>query len=373
MAILISLSTQGLLTVAAVVPLVMGAHIGGTVTTLVSALSAEKTDAKRVAVANSIYRVAAALVLLPFFSQFSSLLVWSTPYLPRQVANAHLFSAILMVVLFLPFNKLMAKFLIRIIPQPKDKEKELRNRFITKTSLELPVIALTQVYQEIRWLAHQIMENMADLIPRVMYSGEPRWAAIVEQAEKNVDWHYRQITDFITAIFRRNLIRQQIFDSQNYLMMAKEFEYIADSLVVMTRYLMRLHEEKIVLTDEQSAIFDKLYILNSNNYLALLADLDNKTIKNSQGIINQHQEIVGTFNDMKASVFSFRPDREMPQEGININPANEVGEVQNNSINIIIDLINGMYNISEDIFNIARIIVGQDTEEQKENHNYIEQ
>lgn len=366
-AILISLSTQGLLTVAAVVPLVMGAHIGGTVTTLVSALSAEKADAKRVAVANSIYRVAAALVLFPFFSQFSSLLVWSTPYLPRQVANAHLFSAILMVALFLPFNKLMAKFLIRIIPQPKDKEKELRNRFITKTSLELPVVALTQVYQEIRWLAHQIMENMVDLIPRVMYGGEPRWAEVVEQAEKNVDWHYRQISDYITAIFRRNLIRQQIFDSQNYLLMAKEFEYIADSLVVMTRYLMRLHEERIDLAERDLAIFDKLYILNSQHYLAILADLDNKTISNSQEIIDQHQQIIGVFNEMRDNVISFRRDGELLAEG------SEMGEVKNNSINIMIDLINGMYNISEDIFNIARIIVGQYAEAQRQSHNYLEQ
>ncbi|ADY57479.1 Na+/Picotransporter [Syntrophobotulus glycolicus DSM 8271] len=371
MAILISLSTQGLLTVEAVVPLVMGAHIGGTVTTLVSALSAEKTDAKRVALANSIYRVAAALIVFPFFSQFSALLVWSSPYLPMQVANAHLFSAILMVVLFLPFNKLIANALIKIIPQPKGRDKELRNMFITKTALELPVVALSQVYQEIRWLSHQIMENMVDLLPRVMYRGEQRWADVVEQSERNVDWHYRQITDYITAIFRRNLIRQQIFDSQNYLLMAKEFEYIADNLVVMTRYIMRMHNEKIKLTERDSAMFDELYILNSNHYLAILSDLDNKTRSNSYEVINKRQEVIGIFHHMRENAISFQygsAPSSGSEGGKSANSEFEPGRVQIDCISIMIDLINGMYNISEEIFNIARIIVGQETDGEGHNH-----
>lgn len=288
-----------------------------------------------------------------------------------QVANAHLFSAILMVVLFLPFNKLIANALIKIIPQPKGRDKELRNMFITKTALELPVVALSQVYQEIRWLSHQIMENMVDLLPRVMYRGEQRWADVVEQSERNVDWHYRQITDYITAIFRRNLIRQQIFDSQNYLLMAKEFEYIADNLVVMTRYIMRMHNEKIKLTERDSAMFDELYILNSNHYLAILSDLDNKTRSNSYEVINKRQEVIGIFHHMRENAISFQygsAPSSGSEGGKSANSEFEPGRVQIDCISIMIDLINGMYNISEEIFNIARIIVGQETDGEGHNH-----
>jgi phosphate:Na+ symporter len=124
LAVLISLSGHGLLTIETTVPLVMGAHIGGTITTLISSLGAERVDAKRVAVANTIYRVVAAVLLYPFITPFSQLVVWSTADLSRQVANAVLFSAIFIVVIFFPFKGLLARALIKLIPQHKSKTRK---------------------------------------------------------------------------------------------------------------------------------------------------------------------------------------------------------------------------------------------------------
>ncbi len=111
LAIMVSLANNGLLSIQAIIALVMGAHIGGTVTTLISSLGTEKIDALRVALANSLYRIVAALLIMPFSSEFAEFVQWLTPDLAGEVANAYLFSTIFMVILFLP---LIQPFLRRL-------------------------------------------------------------------------------------------------------------------------------------------------------------------------------------------------------------------------------------------------------------------
>ena len=274
LAILISLSGQGLLTIEAIVPLVMGAHIGGTMTTLFSSLGAERIDAKRVAIANSVYRVVTAVLLLPFFPYFARFIEWSATDLPRQVANTHLFSAILMVMIFLPLNSLLAKALVKLIPQRKTKAHELSAIYITKAALELPTVALSQASQEIRWLGNRILYSMLQIIPRVLSSGEVRYITEIERAKKEVNWHYRQLTDFLKALSRRSMTRQQIVENHDLQLIAKELEKIAHSLESMARIGYRINNNKIFIVEDNWISLENIYVNVSENYLALLRCLD---------------------------------------------------------------------------------------------------
>jgi len=295
LAILISLSAQGLIGIEAVVPLVLGAHIGGTVTTLISSLGAERIDAKRVAVANTIYRVVAAVLILPFLSYFESLLLWSTEDLPRQVANAHLFSAILMVIIFLPLNQVLAQVLKKLVPQRKNT-KELMSNYITRGALEVPAVALSQVKQEIRWLGHSILDNMFQILPRVINSEEIKWVQELEKAEKEVDWHYNQIQDFLKELFHRNMTRQQIVENHNMRLVAKELESIADCLVVMARLGNKIQKGKILTDESKRSLIWGLYRVVSNNYLALLLFLDHEDQSIAIKINEAHNDIIDEYN-----------------------------------------------------------------------------
>jgi len=110
-AIMMSLANQQLLHLNVMVPLVLGAHIGGTMTTLLSSFTAQQMDARRAAIANTAYKVVATILVFPFLSEFAQLITWTTRDLQRQVANAHLLFALFMVLIFLPFNTWIAKVL----------------------------------------------------------------------------------------------------------------------------------------------------------------------------------------------------------------------------------------------------------------------
>ncbi|WP_243140738.1 Na/Pi cotransporter family protein [Dehalobacter restrictus] len=302
LAILISLSTHGLLSVESVIPLVMGAHIGGTLTTLFSSLSAERADAVRVAAANTLYRLAAAVILLPFFSYFTRFIEWSAADLPRQVANAHLFSAVLMVILFLPLNKILSKWLIKLIPQRGDEGKKPRLIYITKAAPELPAVALAQARQEIRWLANKILENMVQILPRIIFYGDTKILQELERTEREVDWHYQELSKFFTELFRRNMTREQIVESHSYQLIIKELEYIADSLIVMARLGARIHAAQIMIEETDQEKAGELYIAVSSNFLTLLRYLERGDQALALLIIEAHQDIIEIYNQVQNSL-----------------------------------------------------------------------
>lgn len=341
LAILISLSSQGLLTIEAIVPLVMGAHIGGTMTTLISSLGAERIDAKRVAIANSVYRIFAAILLLPFFPYFAKLIEWSAADLPRQVANTHLFSAVLMVIIFLPLNGLLAKVLIKIIPQHKVKSQERGTIYITKAALELPTVALNQASQEIRWLGNRILYSMLQILPRVMSGGENRYIIEIERAKKEVDWHYTQLINFLQALSRRSMTRQQIVENHDLQLIVKELENIAHSLETLTQLGFKINHNNIFIAENNWIRLEELYVNVSDNYLAFLRCLDRWDTTVATQVIENHKGIIKDYNILQSNISSCNTESQL-----------ELLEGQN----ALIDLANWMYIIAEHINSMAKVI-----------------
>lgn len=349
LAILISLSSQGLLTIDSIVPLVMGAHIGGTVTTLISSLGAERADAKRVAVANSIYRIFAAILLLPFFPQFAALIQLSAEDLPRQVANTHLFSAVFMVVVFLPLNGILAKLLIKFIPQRKARIEERKPIYLTRAAVEVPTVALSQAGQEIRWLGYRILDGMLQIIPRVISSGGPRFFAEIRRTKEQADWHYAQIAEFLQALSRRSMTREQIVESHNMQLVAKQQEYMAYSLEAMARLGQKIHGEKIPMDQRELGYLEELYFNVAENYLAFLRSLDRWDAETAMEIIDKHKDIIKAYNTLQSKIISRAGDCSAAENM----PADENLTKEQEAV---IDLANWLYLVAEHIVTAARVI-----------------
>lgn len=357
LAILISLSSQGLLEIEAIIPLVMGAHIGGTMTTLISSLGAERIDAKRLAIANTVYRVAAAIILFPVFPYLAKIVVLSADDLTRQVANTHLFSAVLMVIIFLPLNGVLARFLIKLVPQKGSHGQELQAKYITKAALELPAVALSQASQEIRWLGYKILDNMLQILPRVFSSGDSRWITEIEKAEEQIDWHYEQLNKFLKDLFRKNMTRQQIVENHGFLVVAKELEYIGDSLIVIARLGQTIHTEKMSATDQDWIELEEMYVAVSNNYLTLLRFFDRQEKAITDEVIENHHKVIEAYNLLQSEMLCRCRIQPLSQQ----NESSFMEEEKNRKENLtdgqktILELGNWFYKIGEHIISIAKV------------------
>lgn len=348
LAILISLSTHGLLPLEAMAPLVIGAQIGGTMTALISSLGAERIDAKRVAIANSLYRISAAIVILPILPYFTRFVAWTASDLPRQVANTHLFSALFMVILFLPLNGLLAKALIKFVPQRKAEEQERKPKYITKSSLEIPAVALSQASQEIRWLGYKILDNMLQILPRAFSTGDARWVQEMEKAKEQLDWHNNQLTSFLTALFRRNMTRQQIIENHSFQLISKELEYIAETLIIIARQGQKINQHKINVCEEDWNGLEEIFIAISNNYLALMRFLDRWEPESARQVLLAHKKIIEAYNHLQGNLACKLTEGETTESHERDITASKKA---------VLELGNWFYKIGEHIVSIAKVAV----------------
>lgn len=347
-AIMMSLASQQLLTLEAIIPLVLGAHIGGTVTTLFSSLATQRMDAKRAAIANTGYKVVAAFLVYPLLTYFTRLVEWTTSDVQRQVANAHLLFAVFMVIIFLPFNPLIAKALVRWLPDKAEAAPPRQFKFIDEASLEVPTVALTQAFQEIRGLGEYIYNQMI-LKVRDMAEGSAEESNRIAHAEMDVDWYYRHIARFLSKLSQKGLTDDQMEEYVNAQFILKEFEYIGDELMGMAQLIHKLQQDDIALPKEEWAKLRELNEAVSNNFKLMLLSLKTWDPQPAEQILRAHPEIIRLQRALQFEALAQVPKGDSPE-------ANTFAEEKLRYA--IIDFINFHYSIDDHVVNIAQVVMG---------------
>ena len=103
------------------IPILLGDNIGTTITAILASIGQSK-DAKRTAIAHSLFNISGCLIfiwIIPFFADFVRMISPKgneIDVISRQIANAHTSFNIVMTFLWIPFIWLMVKIVNFIIP-----------------------------------------------------------------------------------------------------------------------------------------------------------------------------------------------------------------------------------------------------------------
>lgn len=348
-AIMMSLASQHLLDLAAIVPLVLGAHTGGTITTLLSSFTARKMDAKRAAWANTGYKVVATLLVYPFLPQLARMVQWTTADLQRQVANAHLLFALFMVILFLPFNSLIAHGLKRWLPDRIESAPRLKLKHIDEASLEIPAVALSQAFQEIRALGRFILDKMILQVPESILAATDESLLELLDAEKDVDWYHHHISRFLISLSKKRLTDEQMEENIKAQFILKELEYIGDELDDAAVIMQKVRAQNLVLSKDEQGVLRELYDKISANYALVLEAMERGDAELAAKVIREHPEIIRLQRSLRFNALAEVPCEETTSEDIRQEERLRYARV---------DLINHFYNIDEHAVNIAQVVMG---------------
>ncbi|MCD8354910.1 MAG: Na/Pi cotransporter family protein [Clostridiales bacterium] len=169
-----------ILGLAGAIPILLGDNIGTTITALLASVGQSK-DAKRTAIAHSIFNISGALVFIWFVKPYAAFIQYISPkgaevdVISRQIANAHTIFNITMTLLWIPLLGVMVKIVTTIIPVGKDEEKNLSvPRFLDKNVLSQPAAALQLVAKEAlhcSGLVKTMLLNLMDAVKDRDYQG----------------------------------------------------------------------------------------------------------------------------------------------------------------------------------------------------------
>ncbi len=347
LAIVISLADQGMVNLGAVIPLVLGAHIGGTVTTLFSSLATQKQDARRAALANTLYKVIGTILIFPFLGAVADLLVWLSGDLKRQVANAHLVFSLFMIIIFLPLNNWMAQVLVKILPERRRRKGEIQFLVIDEASLELPPVAIAQSRLEIRELGKRMRDQIMVQIPAVFIDSRNELPMKGSTVEKEFYGYYHHISRFLSLLSMKDTSGEQREDILHTQFILKEFQYIGEVVFDLTPLIQRLRRQNSAPADEIWGEINELYESVLANYNRMIQSLKTWDMVLAGEVIREHPEIVRLQRTLQFGLLAQGAGCEL-QEGMPSQPVYWEN----------LDAVNLLYRIDKHTVNIAQVIMG---------------
>lgn len=162
--IIIVMAGNGFLTLPAGIALVMGAHIGTTITALLASIGKSR-DALRTALIHTLFNFLVTLMWLPFIPELANWAVWMSASeamtngsmavmaenVPREIANANTLMVAIGVMVFLPFIPIFVWTVYKLVPI-LDEEKsntQLKAKHLDASFISTPSVAFDAVRREI--------------------------------------------------------------------------------------------------------------------------------------------------------------------------------------------------------------------------------
>ena len=161
-----------ILGLAGAIPILLGDNIGTTITALLASLG-QSRDAKRTAIAHTIFNLSGSLVFIWFVKPYAALIQAISTKGPevevisRQIANAHTLFNLTMTIVWVCLLGVMVKIVMHIIPDVEDKEvNPLQPAFLDKKVIGQPTAALKLVAKEVLHcseIVRDMLKNLTDL------------------------------------------------------------------------------------------------------------------------------------------------------------------------------------------------------------------
>ncbi|UWD49525.1 Na/Pi cotransporter family protein [Clostridioides difficile] len=196
MGMLVALAAEGLIPLAAALPILYGQNIGTCVTSLLSSIGANK-NARRAAMMHLIFNVLGTVIFLVLLNKPIVNLVtsWDPSNVARQIANTHTLFNIISVLILLPFTKIIIKLAIKLVPDKAgdvDEDEAKTIKYIDDRMIETPSIALANTIKEALRMGEKAKESL-----------NASMEALVEHSTEKIDKTYRReklINDLQKAI-----------------------------------------------------------------------------------------------------------------------------------------------------------------------------
>ena len=246
--IVIVLAQQGLLTLEAGIPLVMGANIGTCITAGLASIGTSR-EAKRVAIAHVMFKIGGVLLFIFWIPTFAEIIRSISPAstadgidklaaeTPRQIANAHTIFNVSLALFFLPFTAFFANTIMKFYPE-KEQEKGIQpvTWHLDDKAISTPVLAIDLARNEISRMS-DIFGRMLTSVIEPFKSNEltsdnkyPQLTLVegIEMREEKLDFLEERIVIYLRKIGRQELSDSQIQDVYGMMSVVNDIESIGD-------------------------------------------------------------------------------------------------------------------------------------------------
>lgn len=298
--------SSGLMTLAQSIGVILGANIGTTVTALLAAIGRSR-DALRSAVAHTVFKVVGVLLWIFFIDELARLVTSISPQTsalagserlaaetPRQIANAHTLFNVVNALIFLPFVNQLAALMRRIVPYRESEADEAafgRPRFLDRSLLRTPSLALDGARREIIRLGGRVREMVAVILPAVLAGTEESLAG-VGAMDDDVDELHGHIISFLGEVSISRLSDREAAQLIALMETANAFEAIGD--IIETNLVTLGHdriERFVVVSELTTELINRYHRAVLDGLDATLAALEEQSEETARQVVDMKRDL----------------------------------------------------------------------------------
>ena len=343
MGMLIALASQGLIPITAALPILYGENIGTCVTSLISSIGASR-NARRAAIMHLTFNVLGSMIFMFILSKPIVAIVTAIDPTDaaRQIANAHTLFNILNVIVLLPFNKLIVKLALKLVPETKSEQDDDDKvvKYIDDRMIETPSIALANIIKETLRMGEKSKESLNAAMDGIVDKSKEK-IELSFKREKLINELQKSILNYLLKLSKASLNEDSRETVDALFNTVNDIERIGD------------HAENI---DELAKDIVDLEISFSDVGIGELKDMYNKVVSTYTYAL----EAMRTSNvELACKVIKMEEQVDMMEKSCR---ANHMNRLNSSSCSIesgviYLDIISNLERVSDHAVNIAQQVI----------------
>ncbi|HHV78907.1 MAG TPA: Na/Pi cotransporter family protein [Firmicutes bacterium] len=338
--LLVTMASQGLITVREALPIVLGANIGTCVTALLASVGT-CVAARRAALAHLLFNIIGCTVFLFLMGplEYISTLTGSNP--AHQVANAHTIFNVSTTLLLLPAFNYFVSAVTRLIPG-SEGPLEFCPRYLDARLLKTPSLALAQAKKEALRMASLAEENVT-LAMGLFFNQKKGDVEKIDSQEKLVDMLEARINEYLAKLAQSKLSEEQTKTLTALIHVVDDLERVSDHAQNISTLGVYKYEERLPFSDEAMKELKEMYDLVLNTLKKSIKAFES----NDLGIAATIAGLDDIVDDMekrlrKGHIKRLNEGRCYPASGV-----------------LYLDLINDLERVGDHAVNIANALLGK--------------
>lgn len=284
--ITMGLASTGIINFPTAAALVLGENVGTTITAYLSSLGASR-NAKLAAYAHILINLSGVLCITALFPWYIKVVVSVLgadpdlavqtkggtvfPNIIRSIALAHTGFNTILVIVVLPFTKLLARGLERIIPD-KHPDEPPHLVYLDLRLLDSPALGIEQSKEELIFMVDSV-QKMMGLLGETLRLDKPdqNLERKIFHREEILDNVQKEITEFLGGLMTGNITHEVIIEAQRQIRLADEYESISDYIVSMQKMRIKAHKFSLHISETGRQELIDLHN-HTEDYIAMLSN-----------------------------------------------------------------------------------------------------
>jgi len=357
--ITMALASQGLLSFEGSVAMILGENIGTTITAQLASIGSN-VNARRTAMAHTLFNVLGVVFIVIIFPYFVEIVIYVTnivlgignpdvlvggekPFISRHIANAHTLFNVINAILFLFILRYLVIIATWLTPRGKREylDEIYHIKYLDRRYLDSPEVALVQAKQEIIRMGEET-QTMFDEVIGSLEIRNTKILAKWKEREDVLDNLQKEITDFLVKVMQQNIVIEESKEITSLFRMTNNIERVGDELEDIANALERMIDEKLFFSEQ--AISD---------YVAISAEARKFLVLVLNGIKQDNKEIMSESIRLIEHIDQMTEDMRLTHHDRLVEGICEIDRSM-----IFIDILNAFEKMGGFCYNIAQAVAG---------------